>query len=259
MIFDEIERGSIYAIIPARAGSRGIKNKNIRCLKGYPMIAYSIAAARKCRNVSRVIVSTDSEEYAKIAKYYGAEVPFLRPAEISVDTSTDFEFMEHAITWLHKHEHKLPEFFIHLRPTTPIRKIEIVEDAVERMLSDETATSLRSAHVSAHTPFKWFRLREDGYYKSFVDGMTTDEANNPRQDFEPVYIPDGYVDLLRTRFILESGLLHGDRVIAFQVPESVDVDILKDVEQLEFYLEKNREPILEYLMKYYKRLDEAEI
>ena len=89
--------------------------------------------------------------------------------------------------------------------------------------------------------------------------MTTDEANNPRQDFEPVYIPDGYVDLLRTRFILESGLLHGDRVIAFQVPESVDVDILKDVEQLEFYLEKNREPILEYLMKYYKRLDEAEI
>ena len=103
-----IEKGSIYAIIPARAGSKGVKNKNIRCVKGYPLLAYAIAAAKNCEYVSRIIVSTDSEEYAKIARYYGAETPFLRPAKFATDTSPDIEFMEHAIGWLEENEGKLP-------------------------------------------------------------------------------------------------------------------------------------------------------
>ena len=110
-----IEKNTIYAIIPARAGSKGVKNKNIRCVKGYPLLAYAIAAAKNCEYVSRIIVSTDSEEYAKIARYYGAETPFLRPAEFATDTSPDIEFMEHAIKWLADNEGKLPEFFMHLR------------------------------------------------------------------------------------------------------------------------------------------------
>ncbi len=257
MYFNEIEKGSIYAIIPARAGSKGVQNKNIRCLQGYPLIAYSIVAANRCQKVSRVIVSTDSIEYAKIAKYYGAEAPFLRPVEISTDTSTDLEFMEHVIDWLHIHEHRLPEFFIHLRPTSPIRQLDIIEDAVERMIADEKATSLRSAHLSRQTPYKWFIMRKDGYFKSFIEGMSIDQANNPRQDFKPVYIPDGYVDLLRTSFILESGLLHGDKVIGFIVPESIDVDAMEDMKQLELYMERNKEPLLEYLKEKYKKMDEV--
>ena len=112
-----IKKDEVYAIIPARSGSKGVKDKNIRCLDGYPLLAFSIAAARKCPEVSRVIVSTDSEHYASIARYYGAEAPFLRPEAISGDKSTDIEFMEHAIGWLSENEGTLPEYFLHLRPT----------------------------------------------------------------------------------------------------------------------------------------------
>ena len=97
-----IQYGEVYAIVPARSGSKGVKNKNLRCLKGYPLIAYSIAAAKLTEGISRVIVSTDSPYYAEVAKYYGGEAPFLRPAEIAGDKSTDLEFMEHAIDWIYR-------------------------------------------------------------------------------------------------------------------------------------------------------------
>ena len=100
-ILEHIDIGKVFAIIPARSGSKGVKNKNIRPLNGYPMIAYTIAAAKLSKNIDRVIVSTDSEQYAEIARKYGAETPFLRPAEISGDRSTDIEFMRHAINWFY--------------------------------------------------------------------------------------------------------------------------------------------------------------
>lgn len=254
-----IQKGEIYAIIPARAGSKGVKNKNIRCVKGYPLLAYAAAAGALCPQVSRVLVSTDSAEYAKIANYYGAETPFLRPAEYATDTSPDIQFMEHAIGWLAEKEGKLPEFFMHLRPTTPIREMTIVNAAAEKMLADPEATSLRSAHKQVFPPYKMFCVREDGYYRSFVDGMTIDEANNPRQDFSQVYVPDGYVDLLRTEFIMDNHLMHGNRVIAYTIEETVDVDAKKDLEYLEFYMENRETELLKYLRENYKPLEEAGI
>ena len=256
---DLIQKGEIYAIIPARAGSKGVKNKNIRCVKGYPLIAYAAAAAALCPKISRVLVSTDSADYAKIANYYGAETPFLRPAEYATDTSPDIEFMEHAIGWIAEHEGKLPEFFMHLRPTSPLREPELVNAAAEKMLSDSEATSLRSAHKQVFPPYKMFCIREDGYYRSFVDGMTIDEANNPRQDFSQVYVPDGYVDLLRTEFIMENHLMHGNKVISYILEESVDIDAKKDLEYLEFYMENRETELLRYLRANYKPLDEAGI
>lgn len=259
LILDKMENDLVYAIIPARSGSKGVKNKNIRCLEGYPMLAYAIMAAKLCNGVDRVIVSTDSEDYAKIARYYGAETPFLRPAEISGDKSTDIEFMEHAINWLYENEGKVPEYFMHIRPTYPVRDVKIMEDALKRMVSDKSATSLRSAYLASNTPYKWFNLREDGYYKSIRDDITLDEANNPRQAFPDVYIPDGYVDMLSTKFIVENDLMHGDRMIGFVVPTGVDVDALKDVEYLEFYIRENGSQILDELRKNYKTLDEMEM
>ena len=255
-ILEKIEKGTVMGIIPARSGSKGVKNKNIKCLQGYPMIAYAIAACKMCKGIDRIIVSTDSQEYAEIANYYGAETPFLRPAEISGDNSTDIEFMEHAITYLAEQEGKVPEYFAHMRPTYPLREISVMEEAVKRMKEDDSATSLRSAHLASNTPYKWFNLREDGYYKSIRDDLTLDEANNPRQAFEDVYIPDGYVDVLRTSFIVENDLLHGDRMIGYVVPGGVDIDALKDLEYLEYYITKNHSEVLEYLRQNFKTLDE---
>ena len=111
----------IIAIIPARSGSKSLMDKNIKLLSGHPLIAYSIAAAKLSKGIDRIIVSTNSEKYADIARQYGAEVPFIRPDRYSTDTSTDRDFLIHAMKWLKENEDTLPEYWVHLRPTTPLR------------------------------------------------------------------------------------------------------------------------------------------
>ena len=111
----------ILALIPARGGSKGIPRKNIRNFAGYPLIAWSIAAAKQSELVTRIIVSTDDEEIAAVAREYGAETPFLRPAEFAQDNTTDLPVFEHALQWLEENEDYQPEIVIQLRPTSPIR------------------------------------------------------------------------------------------------------------------------------------------
>ncbi len=251
-----IAHGEVCAIIPARSGSKGIQNKNIRCLNGFPLLAYSIAGCKLCEGVDRILVSTDSEYYAEIAKYYGADVPFLRPVEISGDKSPDIEFMEHALGWMGDNDGAIPEYVLHIRPTYPLREPAIIKYALEKFEEDETATSLRSAHKSSEIPYKWFNLKEDGYFKPIWDNMTLDEANNPRQDFPDVYIPDGYVDVLSSVYIIENDLLHGDRMIGFVVPEGIDIDAEKDMQAVETFLKQHSHPIYEYLLANFKTLGE---
>lgn len=256
-ILSLIERDSICAIVPARSGSKGVKNKNIRSLNGYPMMAYSIAVGKLCPEISRVIVSTDSQRYAAIARYYGAETPFLRPAEFAADQSTDLEFMRHAIEWLAKNEQHVPEYFVHLRPTYPLRDIAVVSGAIREMLSDREATSLRSAHLADFAPYKWFTMGEGGYFRCLFEGMQPDEANNPRQDFPPVYIPDGYVDVLRTSFIVEHSLLHGPRVRAYVVPAGTDVDTPREMKEVTEFLAEREHEVYRYLRENYQTLEET--
>lgn len=245
-ILNHINKGQVYAIIPARSGSKGVKDKNIRLLNGYPMIAYTIAAAKLTEIIDRVIVSTDSEKYADIARQFGAEVPFLRPAEISGDKSTDVEFMQHAINWFYENEGSVPEYWVHLRPTNPLRNCEILRDAIQRFCRDQSADSLRSAHLADVSPFKWFLLDENGYYKTF-NGISLDDANKPRQSFPDVYIPDGYVDLLRSAYIIKTNLLHGKRMIGFLSPDCVDVDNIRDMDELNRAVVRYQGKVLEYL------------
>lgn len=256
-ILGAISKNKVMGIIPARSGSKGVTNKNIRSLRGYPMIAYSIAAAKMSASIDRVIVSTDSEEYAKIAQYYGAETPFLRPARLAADRSTDIEFMMHAIHWLYENENSVPEFFVHLRPTYPLRNFALIDEAVYKMKSDDLATSLRSAHKADVSPFKWFQLKRDGYFKPMYDDMTLDDSNKPRQDFPDVYIPDGYVDVLKTENIVRNDSMHGNRMIGFVVEDGVDVDTLKDMDKIEKLFQRIDFPILSYLKENYKPLEEA--
>lgn len=245
-LLNYIKSGLVYAIIPARSGSKGVKDKNIRMLNGFPMIAYTIAAANLSDKIDRVIVSTDSEKYAETARRYGAETPFIRPAEISGDKSTDIEFMKHAINWLGENEHIIPEFWVHLRPTNPLRDCKVIDLAVTAFINDKNADSLRSAHVADVSPFKWFLLDNEGYYKTF-NGISLDEANRPRQDFPAVYIPDGYVDVLRSSYIIKNDLLHGEKMIGFQSPKCVDVDSVRDFEELENIVKDYKSDVYEYL------------
>jgi N-acylneuraminate cytidylyltransferase len=221
-----VEPGACWAIIPARSGSKGVPGKNIRPLMGFPLIAWSIAAAHLAETVSRVIVSTDSQEYADIATRWGAETPFLRPAELSGDTATDLGFMSHAIATLHTLEGRLPEYWLHLRPTCPFRDPGDLDAAVQALAASHD-DSLRSAAPSLYSPHKWFNLI-DGEYRPILPGLTLDDANSPRQAFPVAYVPDGYADVLRTECIIRQGRIHGRTMRAFISAGTIDIDNPED-------------------------------
>jgi len=230
----------IIAIVPARSGSKGVIDKNIKKLAGKPLIAYSIVAAKKTKYIDRIIVSTDSLKYASLAKRYGAEVPFLRPTEIAGDTSTDYEFMKHVIDWLHKNEDYCPDFVLNLRPVTPFRDSNLIDDAIKALIDSPEATSLRSAHEMSETAYKMCEI-DGGYIKSICNGsFDHDNANKPRQAFPTTFTPNGYVDIMRTSYINENKLLYGNRVMAFITPVSYEVDTLDDFNLLEWLIEKDK-------------------
>ena len=239
----------MVAIIPARSGSKGVPGKNIGLLGGHPLIAYSIAAAKMTPGVDRVIVSTDSEEYALVANKYGAETPFLRPSEISGDKSSDLDFFIHALEWFRENENAVPEFLLHLRPTTPLRDPLIMQEALEVFKRKNEASSLRSGHAAQESPFKWFLQDSEGYFKGLRDDLTPEKVNLPRQTFPPVYVPDGYIDIIRSSCILNEHSLHGNKMLVFESPYCVEVDTQEDFNYLEYQITKEGSQLFKYLDK----------
>jgi CMP-N-acetylneuraminic acid synthetase len=231
----------IIAIIPARGGSKGIPKKNIVDFGGYPLIAYSIIAAKLSKRIDRVIVSTDSEEIASIAKKYGAEVPFLRPKEFATDKSPDIDFVKHALNWLDENENVSPELIIHLSPTVPLRNPEIIDLAIQEMVEDGKATSLRSAYLSEQTGYKLAKIKKE--YWEFFGGEDFEKGeeyyNLPRQELPPTYDLTCYVDILLPKTIKETGTLHGDKIKPFIISPTPDIDGLSDLEEAKKILEKN--------------------
>lgn len=230
----------VAAIIPARAGSKGVPNKNIRILGGHPLIAWSIMAAKKSKLIDRVIVSTDSEEYAKLAIKFGAEAPFLRPKEISGDRSTDYDCISHALNWMAINGGS-PEYIVHIRPTTPFRNPSYIDSAIDIFRNAPISiTALRSAHEMSESAYKTFEITTDGRFKR-VGGEDTalDLANKGRQQFPCTYQANGYVDVLSVRFIRDNSLIHGDWVLPFITPRVVEVDTEDDFLLLEYQLTRS--------------------
>ena len=215
------------AIIPARSGSKGIPNKNIALLNGVPLIAYTIAVL-KLVGIKKIILSTDSKEYKKIALEYGAEVPFLRPKKLSGDTATDYQFMVHAMNWVSENEVSLPEYWLHMRPTTPLRDPDIILKAIKSFKEQNLATSLRSGHEAPESPFKWFLKDDDGFFKGFRADLTASKVNLPRQVFPSVYIPNGYIDIVRSSYVMQNEDLHGYKMFVFETPPVNEIDTIED-------------------------------
>jgi CMP-N,N'-diacetyllegionaminic acid synthase len=242
------DSSTIYAVVPARGGSKGVPGKNIKPLAGFPLIAYSIAAGRMSRLIERVIVSTDSLKIAEVARKYGAETPFLRPAELAQDNSRDRDFVIHLLHWLEEHEGGVPVYLVHLRPTTPLRDPAIIDDAILAILADPAATSLRSAHEAPETPFKWFTKDAQGYFQTFAPADAPPGfANLPRQILPKVFIPDGYVDVLKTAHVLAAEEIHGDRIVGYITPACSEVDTPEDFAYLEFEVGRTACKVLDYL------------
>ena len=226
-------RDEVWALVPARSGSKGIVDKNLQEVQGFSLLGLAVVAGTQCPSVSRCFVSTDSSRYADEGQRYGAEVPFLRPAEASSDSSTDLDVFMHFLAWAAGTLGHLPWAIVHLRPTTPCREpvkiAEVVSLAGEHRAM---ATAVRSVHVAPESPFKWFLKDSNGFLTTFGGGRSLDASNRGRADFEDVYVPNGYADVVFPSHMLERRLLHGDAVVPFLTEQVIEVDSMFELDLL---------------------------
>jgi CMP-N-acetylneuraminic acid synthetase len=226
-------------LIPARGGSKSIPRKNIRPFAGHPLIAYSIAAGLAAELVTRVIVSTDDEEIAAIARQYGAEAPFLRPAEFSQDQTPDLPVFQHALKWLAEHEGYQPEIVVQLRPTSPLRRTWHIDQAVARLMEHPEADAVRTVCIPFQNPFKMWRIGPDGYMHPLLEAGFHEPYNMPRQALPEVYWQTGYVDAAWADTILDKGSMTGERILPLVIDpgEWIDIDSPDDWRRAERLLE----------------------
>ena len=231
----------ILALIPARGGSKGIVRKNVRDVAGKPLIAYSIEQALSSKLINRVIVSTDDDEIASVSRRWGAEVPFMRPAEYAQDLSPDIDVFVHALQWLKDHGSYEPDIVVHLRPPVPVRSVEVIDQAIQMFIDHPEADSLRSICWPLQSPYKMWRIK-DGLLEPLVtvDGVL-ESYNLARQSLPDVYRQSGYIDITRPRTILGMGMMNGKTILPFFVEElGVDLDYEEDLAKLEVFFAGNQ-------------------
>ncbi len=227
----------ILALIPARGGSKGLPRKNIKSLGGYPLIGYSIAAALNAKLVNRTVVTTDDPEIGDLAKEYGAEVPFLRPAEFAQDDTRDLPVFQHALKWFSEQEDYYPDVVVQLRPTSPFRPPELIDEAIQILLNNTGATSVRGVVPSQQNPFKMWTIEPEGSMVPLLETEFEEPFNMPRQELPPTFWQTGHVDVIKTETIIK-GSMSGQVVYAYQIDPrfSVDLDNLLDWQRAEMRL-----------------------
>jgi N-acylneuraminate cytidylyltransferase len=238
---DGFDRRGVLALIPARGGSKSVPRKNVRLLGGHPLIAYSIAAGLGAHGVGRVVVSTDDGEIADVARRYGAEVPFERPAELATDDSLDLPVVEHALAWLAEHEGYRPEVVVQLRPTSPLRPRDLVDLGLGILAAHPDGDSARAVIPASQNPFKMWRSGPDG---RIVPLLTEghESYNRPRQLLPQAFWQTGHLDVIRVETIRSRHSLTGDRVypVAVDPVLAVDIDQPRDFERAAALLSEGR-------------------
>lgn len=218
----------VLAVVPARGGSKGVPRKNIREVAGRPLIAWTLAAALEAKMMDRVIVSTDDEEVAAVARAWGAEVPFRRPSELATDQAPTLAVLQHAVAWLAQHEGYRPDAVLTLQPTSPLRRAAHCDEAIAVFSKDPNADSLVSCIAVPHIlhPRSVMRMTDEGYLEPFVDAPLVLR----RQDKGPVFARNGAaIYITRTERLSE--YVFGGRLLPFVMDEnsSLDVDTEDDL------------------------------
>ena len=219
-------------IIPARGASTGVPRKNVCLVAGKPLIGWTIAAARQCPLLDRTIVSTDDEEIAEVARQYGAEVPFLRPADLALDSTPGILPLIHAVRWMEEHEDYRPDYVMLLQPTSPLRVAEDITTGICLAIERDADTVVSLTEVKQH-PFWALRMDSDGRTANFLDMdvLELERCYPRRQDLPAAYAENGALYLVRRDILLENSTLYGPKFYGFIMPfsRSVDVDTPLDV------------------------------
>jgi len=226
---------NIVVLIPARSGSKGLKNKNILKLKGVPLIAHSINFAKKISNVKKVFVSTDSKKIKTISKKYNAEVPFLRPKKYSKDNSKDLDVFKHFLKWYRKNNKNEIDLIIHLRPTTPFRSLHLVNKAIGLIIKNKNYDSLRCFKESDFSPYKmWIKFHN--LAKPLFYHNKKELHSMARQQLPQTYNHIGIIDILRPKRTIDKNSMVGKKTFCFLVKDLknyVDIDNKTDLKTAE--------------------------
>ena len=226
----------VLAVIPARSGSKSVVDKNIRLINGKPMLAYSIEHALQTSLIDRVIVSTDSEKYASIAREYGAEVPFIRPAEYATDTSLDLDVFMHALSFLEEKEGYIPDLVVQLRPTYPIRRIQDIENMIRYMEVHPDVDSMRCVAPAKEIPYKMWHMDEDTGMLSPLMTDIPECYNMPRQQLPNVYYQNACIDVFRSEVVTKKHSMTGDTIAGYKKEDNFDIDTEEEFLRAKEYL-----------------------
>lgn len=226
----------MLAIIPARSGSKGVPKKNIKELAGAPLISYTIKAAKKSEFITRVIVSTDSEKIADVARKYGAEVPFLRPAELATDDAKAIDVYLYTIERLNlENDEQINEFLV-LLPTSPLRNYMDIDQAI-KIFKKKNADSVISVTETEYPP-QWIkRISEKGVLEDYFQGMN----NLNRQEYEKTYIPNGAIYIFKYNVLKKEYNYYTDKTYPYIMPNirSIDIDTPLDFMIAEYLIKNN--------------------
>jgi CMP-N,N'-diacetyllegionaminic acid synthase len=231
---NNFQKKEVLALIPARGGSKRIPRKNIRPLWGKPLLAYSIETALQSKMINRVICTTDDQEIADIALNYGADVPFLRPKKIAGDHSADTEFYLHALSWLAENENYRPDIIANLRPTNPLRRVEVVDDVLKTLKERPDVDSIRTVSKSTLSPYK-MRLvdPETGLIKPLVFITREGPYNRAKLPLPETFLLNSYLDATWVNVVMDRKLSLGENMLAYILDEDpIDIDTEEDWQRL---------------------------
>jgi CMP-N,N'-diacetyllegionaminic acid synthase len=225
----------MIAIIPARGGSKGLPGKNIKPLRNKPLIGYTIEACLKAKAISRIVISTDDMQIAKVARELGAEVPFMRPASLATDDAKAIDTYLYTIDRLEKQDNNIIENIAVLLPTCPLRTGTDIDNAIA-MFEEKAADSVVS-YTEEHHPISWNKILAPNSRLIMMDAQ--DILKN-RQQYEKTYYPNGAIYIFK-KDILRKGIYYTDNSYAYVMPRnrSIDIDTQEDFELAEFYLDRN--------------------
>jgi CMP-N,N'-diacetyllegionaminic acid synthase len=236
------KKPEVLALILARGGSKSVPRKNLLKLAGKPLLAYPIEQALASKHITRTIVSTDDQEISAVACEFGAEVPFVRPAEFAGDLSPDIDAFRHALNWLGDNEGYECELVVHLRATGPVRRVELIDRAIESMFAHPEMDSLRSVSSPVQTPYKMWQV-VNGMLKPIIEmNGVTESYSLPRQLLPEAYWQNGYVDIVRPHVVLGMNMMCGNKILPFIVEEPLlEIDYPEDIPRVEAALREHQE------------------
>ena len=232
------ERKKIWIIIPARSGSKSIKNKNLQKIGNKSLIEHAINFAREINHVEKIVFSSNSKKYLDIADNIGVDVLHHRSNSASKDNSTDLDFFKNFIK--HHSNKDLPEFFIHLRPTTPLRAKKILNNALNFFLKHQKRfTSMRSVSKMSESSFKTFIIKNSKLC-SLNNKFELDIFNNPKNRFPETYFPNGYIDIIKTKNIFKN-FIHGNKVLPYIINDKVVyIDSIEDLKYANYIFKSKK-------------------